>query len=138
MLHTSQLLLRNDQAVPGRVVLSLSLLRREHLTRTLGSSVKLDVASQTASVQQSHAKTYHVQPSHILDAIRLQGLSIETSVHWELGTHSAFSAAAGSSTLRLTAHLFVQVDLAPQGFLISCLGVFWLRKSVVRGDTSVR
>lgn len=45
----------------------------------------------------------------ILDAIRLQSLSIKTSAHWELGAEHAFSAAAGFSALRLAAYLFVQV-----------------------------
>ena len=83
--------------------------------------VWLDVASQTASMQQSHVETSHNNPSHILDAIRLHGLSIKTSVHWELGAEYAFSAAAGFSALRLAAYLFVQVMSALQGFLISCL-----------------
>ena len=100
--------------------------------------VWLDVASQTASVQQSHVETCHNHPFHILDAIRLQGLSIKTSVHWELGAEHAFSAAAGSSAIRLAAYLFVQVKLVLQGFLISCLRVCRLVKCAARGDTRVR
>ena len=100
--------------------------------------VWLDVASQTASVQQSHVETCHNHPSHILDAIRLQGLSIKTSAHWELGAEYAFSAAAGFSALRLAAYPFVQVKLALQDFLISCPGVRPLVKCAVRGGTRVR
>lgn len=138
MLHISQLSLRDDQAVPGRVVLPLSLLCCGHLTETLGLSVWLDVASQTASVQQSHVKTCNNHPSHILDVIRLQGLSIETFVHWRSGAEHASSAAAGSSAIPLAAYLFVQLELARQGFLISCLGVCRLVKCAARGDTRVR
>ena len=81
MFQVSQLSLRNGQAASGRVVLALSLLCCGHLTETSSSKVWLDVASQTASMQQSHVKTRRKQPSHILDAIRLQGLSIKTSAH---------------------------------------------------------
>lgn len=100
--------------------------------------VWLHVASQTASMQQSHVETSHNYPSRILDAIRLQGLSIKTSAHWELRAEYAFSAAAGFSALRLGVSPFVQVKLVLQEFLISCPGVRPLVKCAVRGDTRVR
>lgn len=53
--------------------------------------------------------SYPIKTVPILDAIRLRGLSIKTSAHWELGAEHAFSAAAGFSALRLAAYLFVQV-----------------------------
>ena len=79
-----------------------------HLTETLSSWVSLDVASQTASMQQSHVETSYLNhPSLIVDAIRLQSLRIKTFAHWEPGAEHAFSAAAGFSAVRLAASLFV-------------------------------
>ena len=90
-------------------------------------------------MQQSHVETCDsLPPSLIMDAIRLQSLSIKTFVHWEPGAEYAFSAAAGFSAFRLAAYLFVQAKLALQGFLISRLGVCWLVKCAARGDPRVR